>query len=138
MTLLAQIPAVRVFAEWPWLESNCDLPDLLSRLIQQTAIAYHINGTDAGLVLSIGRTKDSGQIALWIMSLFGKVGQRPKSNRELMAAVLEEVTQLAARIGCAEIRVEPGDRPDWKLRLLPSMGFERLDLGTKTVMRKAI
>lgn len=135
--LLHQIPSVRVFAEWPWL-SQCDEPNLLQRLIDQTAFAYRIEGTDAGLVLSAGRATDNGKIALWVVSLFGSVGLRPKANRDLMRRVLAEVSELARDADCEEVRIERGDRFDWKLRLLPDMGFERLDVGGKFVMRKAI
>lgn len=135
--LLAQIPSVRVFHEWPWL-SQCDEPDLMQRLIDRTAFAYRIKGTDAGLVLSAGRTQDSGKIALWVVSLFGAVGLRPKANLDLMRRVLEEVTDMARGADCDEVRIEQGDRFDWKLRLLPEMGFERLEVGGKFVMRKAI
>lgn len=136
--LLSQIPSVRLFDERSWLESQCDVPDLLQRLIDQTAFAYRINGTDAGLVLSANRTSDSGQIALWVVSLFGTVGLRPKANRDLMRRVLDEVTDMARDADCEEVRIEQGDRFDWKLRLLPDMGFDRLDVGGKFVMRKAI
>lgn len=136
--LLAQIPSVRLFDERAWLERHCDVPNVLDRLLNRTALAYRIKGTDAGVVLSVAQTVDSGKLALWVVSLFGRVGFKPKANRELMQSVLLEVTDMAADAGCDEVRVEQGTRADWKLRLLPKLGFERVDVGPVFVMRKAI
>lgn len=136
--LLAVIPSVRLFDERAWLERHCDVPNVLDRLLNRTALAYRIKGTDAGVILSVAQTVDTGKIALWVVSLFGRVGLRPKANMEMMRRVLEEVAVMAADAGCDEVRVEQGTRADWKLRLLPKLGFERLDVGQVFVMRKAI
>lgn len=132
------VPSVRVFHEWPWIEERCGLPGLLERLLFSTASAFKIKGTDAGIVLSIGRTTDGNRLALWIMALGGNVGYRPKRNSELMETVLEDVNLIAVNAGCDEIRIEPGDRPDWKSRILPNFGFEPHTVSGKTVMRKVL
>jgi hypothetical protein len=100
--------------------------------------AYRILGTDAALILAVNTTRDSLIRALWVVGLGGNVGFRPKANVALMGKVLTDCDLIAAASDCKAIRIEPGDRPDWKSHLLPRFGYRPLDVDGVTVMQKEL
>lgn len=137
MTLEA-IPIDRVVHEWDWIRSRCSLPYLLLRLLDGRAVAFRVESTDAVVILSSAKTKDSGIDALWAEGVGGKCGFRPKKNVQTMRSVLTDIELIARRAQCAEVRIEGGKREGWKARLLPSFGFAPVELSTGLVWRKAV
>lgn len=101
-------------------------------------MAFHIEGTDAVLVLAAGRAVDTGADALWIECLGGAVGYRPKDNAALLAAVLRDCDEIARMAGCTEIRIEAQQRLPLKERLFARHGFERTTALGKPLMRRAV
>lgn len=136
--ILEPIEPYRLAYEWNWISERCSLPRLLARLASREAVAFRLKGTDAALVLSTAWTADTGKPALWIECVGGTVSNRPKDNLRIMRAVLAECEALATRFKCKELRIEGGSRAGWKLRLLPALGFERIELPSGFVMRKAL
>jgi hypothetical protein len=100
--------------------------------------AFHIVGTDAVLVLAAGKAKDTGAVALWIESLGGNVGYRPKENAAVLAQVLRDCDAIARLAGCTEIRIEAERRLPLKERLFVRHGFSRTTVLGKPLMRKAL
>lgn len=130
-------PITDPIAEWAWLRARCDLPRLGERVSKGQVGAYRL-GDDAAVVMAVNFTKDTGKLALWVMSLGGTIGWRPKANLKLMETALTDCMEIASASKCKAIRIEPGDRPDWKLRLLPRFGFETLDVDGVTIMQKDV
>jgi hypothetical protein len=103
-----------------------ELAPFVPKLLSGWAGAFHIGGTDAEIVVSVGVTRDTDEIAIWVEELTGTVGNKPKANLKLMRDVLDEVGQLGRPLGCTELRIETGERPQWKGALLPALGFARV------------
>lgn len=122
----------------PWIEERCGFPGLRSRLERLEAVAFKIEGTKAAIVASVDTTKDSGALALWIEALGGDVGFQPHENWALLQGVVAECEQIARRFGCSEMRIEGKGRLGWKERLLPKLGFQRLELPTGICMTKVL
>lgn len=102
------------------------------------AAAFAVPGTDAAILVSVGKTKDSDRLALWVEGLRGSLGMRPKENAERARATIGQLAEIGHRIGCAELRVEANSRLGWKTALLTKLGFELSRVGDGSVMRKAI
>lgn len=132
------LPIVDPISEWEWLAERCDLPRLFQRLSTNQIGAYRLVGSDAALILAVNTTKDTGQRALWALSLGGVVGRRPKDNLRLMGAALRDSEEIARCSDCKAIRIEPGTRPEWKPKLLPLFGFEPLTIEGVTIMQKVL
>lgn len=122
----------------PWIEARCDARDLRSRLEDMSAVAFRIEGTDAAIVASMSTSKDNGALALWVEDLGGAAGFRPHENWALLQKAIGECEQIARRFGAVELRIEGNGRLGWKQRLLPKLGFNRLDLPTGICMIKVL
>src|SRR6185369_2973715 len=132
----ALLPMADPLAEWDWLQSRCPLRNLRERIEERQVGAYRIRGSDAALILSVNTTIDTNRRALWVAALGGTVGRRPKENLRLMQTVLADCEVIARTSLCTADRIEPGERPDWKLRLLPMFGFRPIDCKGLTIMQK--
>lgn len=102
------------------------------------AAAFAVPGTDAAILVSVGKTKDSDILALWVEGLRGSLGMRPKENAARARETLDHLAEMGRHCGCTELRIEANSRLGWKTALLTKLGFELSRLGDGSVMRKAI
>lgn len=113
-------------------------PHLSEKLNSGWAGEFHITGTEADLVLSVGQTVDSHKRALWVDDLRGKVGWRPRDNMLRMRLVLQRCAVIAEALGASELRIECEARDGWQKTILPRLGFEAICVNQKPVYRLAV
>lgn len=113
-------------------------PHLSEKLNSGWAGEFHISGTDAALVLSVGQTVDTNKTAVWVDDLRGKVGWRPRQNLQLMNRVLRRVAIIARALNASEIRIECETRQGWQKALLPRLGFQTIYVNQEPVYRLGV